>query len=157
MSSETEPNINNVREKEGNTQQDVVEVEPAHAQFLSQNDKYSEENVIDINSIENKDHQNKSSQSRATQYRLLQKVKINLPDTPQSKSMIIERLIESPSCRKVLEKKGVVQTKEAQANHELGQEIVNTVKDVVSKLKTKGTLRRKEAVTYKTLLRFFLE
>ncbi len=64
--------------------------------------------------------QSKSSfGSRSTKHRALRKVKSTFPKSPRARAEIVEKLVQSPTCRKRLESKGLVISPDAKRQLEL--------------------------------------
>lgn len=74
-----------------------------------------------------------SAEKRATR-----KAKTNLPKTPQKKAAVIASLIKSPRTRNILEKKGVVMSKKAQKQLEMGEDVIESLSEKVEDLRSRS-------------------
>lgn len=81
--------------------------------------------------------------SRSKQYRSVKKVKNALPDTPNRKSNVIEKLIESTQTRQCLEEKGLILTQKARKKLNMGSVVLKSIKTKLGEVKKKGTALKK--------------
>lgn len=86
--------------------------------------------------------------SRATMYRHLKKIKQILPNTPKRRAAVIGKLIESPSTSKVLAEKKVIVSPECKRKLEITNEVIQSVTDSVTEVKTRQKSAKKGCLQY---------
>ncbi|XP_077869847.1 uncharacterized protein LOC144362389 [Saccoglossus kowalevskii] len=92
--------------------------------------------------------------SRTTEFRAVKKVKSSLPKTPSRRSRVIEKLVQSPNTRKILEEEGLLLNKSACRQLKLGLAVMNSVKGKVEEIRasSKGTIQTEKRNALKSVL-----
>ncbi|CAH1233108.1 Hypp590 [Branchiostoma lanceolatum] len=76
--------------------------------------------------------------SPSSEHRAMKRAREALPETPKRKAKVLERLVKSPTQNKILEKKGVLMTKESRKNLQMGQEIADSLTEQLHAIKYTG-------------------
>ena len=96
--------------------------------------------------------------SRSTEYRAVKKAMSNMPTTPQRRSRVIEKLINSPQTRKELNNKGLIMTERARKQLNMGQAVMKSLKQNITDLKPKqGGTSVTQKTAYKNILQCVLD
>ena len=91
-----------------------------------------------------------SFSSYHAEYRATRRAKESLPITPQKKAKIIENIL-TPKTAKVLENKGLIQSPDAKKTLELGETVMDTMKNQLKEVKPKGGSSKESLSAYKVL------
>ena len=62
----------------------------------------------------------------------VKKVKVNLPATPRRRAAVIDKLLQSPSCCKILEAKGAIITPKARKQLKMGDIFVSSLSECLT-------------------------
>lgn len=90
--------------------------------------------------------------SRTTENRAIKRAKDKLPKTPQKKAHIIQKLTESPNTSKILEERGVINSKTTRRSLEIAEDVIGSLSEHIASVKpTKGRPTTEKRDAYKTL------
>ena len=90
---------------------------------------------------ENKNSTEKNNspfQTSSAERRAISRARKTLPKSPRRKARILEKLVESPSSRKSLEKKGVLPTAETQTSLKISEGIIRSLVQQLNEVKPTG-------------------
>ena len=91
--------------------------------------------------------------SATTEKRTVRKVKQALPRTPIKRAKVIAKLTESPSCRWILEEKGIIMTSQMSKNLKMHHALIDTITENISEVKTNGGMKTDQRRAYVGLQR----
>lgn len=86
--------------------------------------------------------------SPTTEKRAVKRTKTAMPKTPEKRARIVEKLVESPTCKSLLQQKGVIITKKAREEAQKNEKIVTTLKENLESLKPKGGMSTEQRRAY---------
>ena len=93
----------------------------------------------------------KGFSSPSQKSRHLNKIKKVMPKTPEKRADLLVSLTKSPTCRKILERKGVLINQVMRGQVRIGSALLTGIGEVVNDLKPTGTLAANHKKAYDTL------
>lgn len=80
-----------------------------------------------------------------------QKAKKTLPTTPQRKARVLEKLVKSPSLKRILENKRVLTTKETKRRLQMGDNLLEAISTQLGDVKPTGGASASQRTAYRVL------